>query len=76
LSIEVSAEGGTIRVSCAGRDAVLENASPANGFTTTRWQPGPDREVRAVFESSTHESDIKVTCPDGQPRPNIRERAR
>jgi serine/threonine-protein kinase len=69
----VTARGGSIRVSCAGRAATVLAVSPAPGYTVKDHDPGPAGEVQVVLLSADNESEIKVKCRPGGPQPAIKE---
>ncbi len=70
----VQATGGTVTVSCEdATNAVVTSMTPAEGFTTESAETGPAREIRVVFLSPTHQSEIKATCQDGAIDPKTKE---
>jgi serine/threonine-protein kinase len=69
----VTARGGSIRVSCAGRAATVLAVTPAPGYTVKDHDPGPAAEVQVVLLSADNESEIKVKCKAGGPQPAIKE---
>ncbi len=70
---DITAQGGTVRVSCDGATARVLDTFPAPGYTIKDYDPGPANEVQVVFTSENHESEIKVRCPEGTPRPRVKE---
>ena len=55
--------------------ATITQHTATSGFTVARFQPGPAKEVHVTFTSQGHESEIKVSCPGGNPKPDIKERS-
>jgi len=69
----VEAVGGTVEVACNGTVVRMLSAAPAPGFTAVQTVWGPAKEVKAVFESEAHKSEIRVKCTAEGPAPTIRE---
>jgi hypothetical protein len=62
----LTAIGGTVRVLCQGTIVTVLSAQPASGFSITVPSGAPATQVRVVFRSATHESEIKARCgPQG-----------
>ena len=62
----LTAIGGTVRVLCQGTIVTVISAQPASGFAITVPSGAPATQVRIVFRSATHESEIKARCgPQG-----------
>ena len=73
-AVIVQAIGGTVTVSCDDdTNAVVTSMTPADGFTTENAETGPAHEIRVVFLSPTHQSEIKATCTDGTVDPKTKE---
>jgi serine/threonine-protein kinase len=69
----VQARGGTIRVGCDGSTTTVLAVDPAAGYTITDQDAGPASEVQVVLLSAANESEIKVKCKGGSPKPKIKE---
>ncbi len=67
-----SSLGGVVTASCTGTTAALVSASPQPGYRVEVDDNGPAR-VRVRFESGARTSDVRVTCPAGQPVPDVNE---
>lgn len=66
----VASAGGTVVARCAGGVAEIVSASPAQGFRVDS-EPGED-PGRVKFESGDVEVEVRLTCRDGRPVPEIR----
>ncbi|WP_327001855.1 serine/threonine protein kinase [Dactylosporangium sp. NBC_01737] len=71
--VQISAYGGTARVSCTGKKAQILSLDIADGYTLGEYRPGPADEVKAVLMSSTNTSEIKAKCSKGAPVPIVKE---
>jgi eukaryotic-like serine/threonine-protein kinase len=77
LGLPITARGGTVWVGCVRlRTARIVDVDPAAGYAVTEMDAGPAGEVRAVLESATNVSEIRVRCELGLPDPEIRESPR
>ncbi|MFG1899122.1 serine/threonine-protein kinase [Micromonospora carbonacea] len=75
-AVAVRASGGTVRVACTGQTAAVTSTAPTDGYEVEEYVPGPTREVRVVFGSATHVSDIRASCANGKVVPRVRETER
>ncbi|MGI5524263.1 serine/threonine-protein kinase [Micromonospora sp. CA-259024] len=73
--VPVDARGGTITVRCVGRSAEVLAVTPAPGFRAEEYDPGPATRIQVELTSTEHRSEIRVHCPNGRPRPQVKERA-
>jgi hypothetical protein len=65
--------GGSVRVVCVDGKASVLSVQPNAGYVVKDLREGPADEVRVVFRSTGHESEIKVRCQDTQPMPRTKE---
>jgi serine/threonine-protein kinase len=65
--------GGIVRVACSGSTTSVLGVDLAVGYSIKDYDPGPAREVQVVLLSIINESEIKVTCHRGEPRPKVKE---
>jgi hypothetical protein len=61
--VRASGVGGSVTFHCSGASAVYQNVVPQVGFTSNA--DGGSGEVR--FASSTHRTDLVISCPGGVP---------
>jgi serine/threonine-protein kinase len=74
--VEVAGVGGTVQVSCTGRDGKLimvDSTTPAPGYTVTKLVAGPAKEIHVVFGSSAATTDIRASCAAGVVQPRVQE---
>ncbi len=62
--------GGTVTFSCTGNVISLVSAVPNSGFTVNTETENGGQQIKAEFESNTHESKIEASCVGGQVQPN------
>lgn len=72
-AVAVHASGGTVRIACTGKTAAVTSTAPADGYQVEEHVPGPTREVRVVFGSATHASEVRASCANGKVVPKVRE---
>ncbi|MEV1318563.1 protein kinase [Micromonospora arborensis] len=72
--VRVDARGGTITVRCVGKSAEVLAVTLASGFRAEAYDPGPARQVQVELTSAEHRSEIRVHCPNGSPKPQVKER--
>ncbi|MEN3360555.1 MAG: hypothetical protein V7637_4537 [Mycobacteriales bacterium] len=62
--VRASGTGGSVTFHCSGTSAVYQNVIPQVGYSSHQDDSGSG-EVR--FESSTHRTDLVISCPGGAP---------
>ncbi|MEV4498895.1 hypothetical protein AB0J84_24775, partial [Micromonospora arborensis] len=72
--VRVDARGGTITVRCVGKSAEVLAVTLASGFRAEAYDPGPAKQVQVELTSAGHRSEIRVHCPNGSPKPQVKER--
>lgn len=60
-------EFGSFEVECRGAVAYGVGATPAAGWRTVSYEPGPDDDVDAVFAHRGRSIEIEVYCNQGRP---------
>ncbi|MEO3772370.1 protein kinase [Micromonospora sp. B9E7] len=71
----VGARGGTVAVRCVGKSVEVLAVTPAPGFRAEAYDPGPAKQIQVELGSSEHRSEIRLNCPNGNPRSKVKERA-
>jgi len=71
----VEARGGTVTVRCVGKLVEVLAVTPASGYRAETYDPGPARQVRIELESAGNRSEVRARCPNGRPKPTVKERA-
>ncbi|MDG4784181.1 serine/threonine-protein kinase [Micromonospora sp. WMMD961] len=71
----VGARGGTVTVRCVGKSVEVLAVTPAPGFRAEAYDPGPAKQVQVELASAEHRSEIRLNCPNGNPRSKVKERA-
>ena len=69
----VAAIGGSARFLCQGTTAAVVSTEPAPGFAVTDRQVGSAPQVRVVFTSQTHQSEIIARCGPHGLMPTVKE---
>lgn len=74
-SVPVDAQGGTVTVRCLAGSVQVLAVTPAPGYAAEAYDPGPAKRVHVELTSAGHDSEIRVHCANGRPRPKVKERS-
>lgn len=75
LGVPVEARGGVVTVRCVGKSVEVLEVTLAPDFRVEAYDPGPAKQIRVELTSTEHRSEIRVNCPNGLPKPKVKERA-
>ena len=71
----ITAQGGTVDVSCQNGQIVLDWATPNAGFQVeTEWHDS-NTVLEVRFQSSSHESRVETWCSSGQIQATLEEQS-
>ncbi|WP_406073197.1 protein kinase domain-containing protein [Micromonospora sp. NBC_01638] len=73
--VPVDARGGTVTVRCVDKLAEVLAVTLAPGYRAEAYDPGPAKQVQVDLTSTEYRSEIRVHCPNGSPKPKVKERA-
>ncbi|MEU4398027.1 serine/threonine-protein kinase [Micromonospora orduensis] len=73
--VPVGARGGTVTVRCHAGSVEVLGVTPAPGFQAEAYDPGPAKRVQIELTSADHDSEIRVHCANGRPKPTVKEQA-
>ncbi|MFF5053425.1 serine/threonine-protein kinase [Micromonospora sp. NPDC000663] len=71
--VPVGARGGTVTVRCLHGSVEVLGVTPAPGFQAEAYDPGPAKRVQIELTSAEHDSEIRVHCANGRPKPMVTE---
>ncbi|MFJ2084174.1 serine/threonine-protein kinase [Micromonospora chokoriensis] len=75
VGTSVDARGGTVTFRCVGKSVEVLAVTPAPGFRAEAYDPGPAKQIQVDLTSVEHRSEIRLNCPNGRPRSNVKEGA-
>ncbi|MEV1153922.1 serine/threonine-protein kinase [Micromonospora chokoriensis] len=75
MGSSVDARGGTVTFRCVGKSVGVLAVTPAPGFRAEAYDPGPAKQIQVDLTSLEHRSEIRLNCPNGRPRSNVKEGA-
>ncbi|MEK8109096.1 serine/threonine-protein kinase [Micromonospora sp. M12] len=64
-----------VTVRCVGKSVEVLEVTLAPGFRVEAYDSGPAKQVLVELTSTEHRSEIRVNCPNGLPKPKVKERA-
>ncbi|WP_410822370.1 serine/threonine-protein kinase [Micromonospora sp. 050-3] len=73
--VPVDARGGTVTARCVGKSVEVLTVVLAPDFRAEEYDPGPAKQIVVELTSAEHSSEIRVQCPNGRLKSQVKERA-